>query len=97
MTSYSYQFAGEMSARDEPFRHVEELPGPSGEQSFVSTNKDYSKHNYGRPHISYIPDTGKMRSQCDVFCFGEVPQKQQTNLNTDAEEMKPQPMKLSQY
>ena len=59
MTSYSYQFAGEMSTRDEPFRHVEELPGPSGEQSFVSTNKDYSKHNYGRPHISYIPDTGQ--------------------------------------
>lgn len=58
MTSYSYQFAGEASARDAPFPHKEELPGPNGDRSFVTTNGDYSKRNYGRPHISYIPDTG---------------------------------------
>lgn len=58
MTSYSYQFAGEKSERGDPFPHKEELLGPSGDRSFVSTSGDYTKHKYGRPHISYIPDTG---------------------------------------
>lgn len=58
MTSYSYQFGGEGSERSEPYRPKSELEGPSGERSMVATNSDYGKHNYGRPHIAYIPDTG---------------------------------------
>ena len=59
MTSYSYQFAGEMTEKVTPYPHVEELEGPNGDRSFVCTNGDYAKHNYGRPHLSYIPDTGE--------------------------------------
>lgn len=58
MTSYSYQFAGEKSERSEPYRPKSEMEGPNGEQSFQSTHGDYGKHNYGRPILSYIADTG---------------------------------------
>lgn len=56
MTSYSYQFSGQNSEKSEPYRPKSEMEGPSGEQSFVSTNGDYTKHSYGRPYLNYIHD-----------------------------------------
>lgn len=56
MTSYSYQFSGQNTEKSEPYRPKSEMEGPNGEQSFISTNGDYSKHSYGRPYLNYIHD-----------------------------------------